>query len=61
MKFYLYKEGCEEILDIMSWGWGGGIKSVGVVLTRVLEVLAILEGSAKFPTFKGGGKKCLPS
>ena len=39
-----------------GWWWGGGgavTKSVGLVLTREVEVLAILEGQR-------GGKKCYP-
>ena len=43
-------------------GGGGGHKNVGLVLTRGLEVLAILKGCAKyFRPFEGGGaQKVLP-
>ena len=38
---------------------GGGKNSLGVVLTRVLEVLTIMEGGTEgFHPSKGGRKKC---
>ena len=55
MKFYPYKKGVGMRKSfIHAEGCvcvgGGGITSVGVLLTQVLEVLAILEG--------GGGGGC---
>ena len=56
MKFYPYEKGGG---GSFSHAEGGGIKSFEVVLTRELEVLAIVLGGAKmFPPFKrGGGRK----
>ena len=43
-------------------GGGGGTESFGVVLTRELADLAILNGGAKhFHPFKGGMQNVLPS
>ena len=53
-KFYPYKkgEGAEKISAMLK----GGTTSFEVVLTRELEVLAILKGGAKsFHPLKGGG------
>ena len=51
----LRKGGTEKVLAMLKGG-GGGIKRFGVVLTRELEVLAILKGGVKrFHSLKGGG------
>ena len=50
VKFYPYKkEGQKKVLTMLKGGGGGGLgtKSFGVVLTQVLEVLAMLYGGAK--------------
>ena len=54
MKFYPYK----KVFFNHAEG-GGGTKSFEVVLTRELEVLAIVMGGGrkKFPPFKRGGTK----
>ena len=67
MKFYLYKKGeGGGVLASLKRRGGGGTTSFGVVLTRGLEVLTILErgggegvGHKRFPSLKkkkGGGR-----
>ena len=65
MKFYAYKKReAEKVVAILrgGWGWGErGRKRFEVVLTRELEVLAILmTGCKTFPPFKRGARKVLP-
>ena len=56
----LQKGGTEKVLAILKvvGGGGGCTKSFRVVLTRVLEVLTILEGgtTAFHPLKRGGGE-----
>ena len=53
MKFYPYK----KKKSVSHAGGGGGTESFGVVLTRELEVLAILKGAHPL---KGKGEKLYP-
>ena len=51
----LLKGGAEKVLAMLEWG-RGSTKSFEVVLTRELEVLAIVMGGRKkFPPFKRRG------
>ena len=64
VKFYPYeKGGSEKVFTMLNEGGGGSTTSFEEVLTRELEVLAIVMGGRKkCPPFKmgGGGQNVLP-